>query len=274
MRDRSLPRLKPEVLTNREIQNRAEQLTLDYAEQVGLDEARLGISFQAVYEELIYPDYGVELQEGLDLGVDESGNKIYGKYLAMENVVQIDRIISHDHNHPQRAFTYWHEVAGHGVLQGEWLRKQLKRQGGSGCIATTENSLSFDAVNVLERQANVFAARAGAPNWLLYHVVDETMDLTRPIQYRGPSKYSLQIRGKTETVTVKSFEHLCWIIGKRIQFRFGWLSAEALGYRIAETSMVKDCTTTQFELHRSVPNRKSMPVFPTPASKLVAQLVS
>ncbi len=34
MRDRSIQRLKPEVITNSEIQNRAEQLTFDYAEQV------------------------------------------------------------------------------------------------------------------------------------------------------------------------------------------------------------------------------------------------
>ena len=131
MRDRPAFRLKPEILKTSEIQNRAEQLTLAYAEQVGLDAARLGISFQAVYEELIYPDYGIELQEGLDLGFDDTGRKYFGRFLPMENIVQIDRIISDDPNHPQRAFTYWHEVGGHGVLQGDWLRKQLKRHGGS-----------------------------------------------------------------------------------------------------------------------------------------------
>ncbi len=102
MRDRPAFRIKPEILKTSEIQNRAEQLTLAYAEQVGLDAARLGISFQVVYEELIYPDFGIELQEGLDLGFDDAGKKIFGQFLPAENIVQIDRIISHDHNHPQR----------------------------------------------------------------------------------------------------------------------------------------------------------------------------
>jgi len=273
MRERPF-RLKPEILTNGEIQNRAERLTLNFAEQVGLDVARLGINFQVVYEEIIYPDYGIEIQEGLDLGFDDAGKKIFGRFLPVENIVQIDRVISHNHNHPQRAFTYWHEVGGHGVLQGEWLRKQVKLHGGLSSIATTEDSLSFGVVNALERQANVFAARAGAPNWLLYHVVAETMDLTRPVRYIGPFKYSLQIRGRTETVTVKSFEHLCWIIGKRIQFRFGWLSAEALGYRIAETSMVKDFAKSRFELHRVGNDRRSIPVFLSPVGDILAGMVS
>ncbi len=28
-----------------------------------------------MYEEVIYPDFGIELQEGLDLGFDDSGKK-------------------------------------------------------------------------------------------------------------------------------------------------------------------------------------------------------
>jgi hypothetical protein len=274
MRDRPAFRLKPEILKTSEIQERAEQLTLAYAEQVGLEVARLGINFQVVYEEVIYPDFGIELQEGLDLGFDDSGKKLFGRFLPMENIVQIDRIISDDPNHPQRAFTYWHEVGGHGVLQGDWLRKQLKLHGGSSCIATTEDSLSFDVISALERQANVYAARAGAPNWLLYHVVNETMDLSRPIRYIGPSKYTLQIQGRAETVNVKSFEHLCWIIGKQIQFRFGWLSAEALGYRIAETSMVKDFTNSPFKLNRVATGRRSIPIFAAPVAEILDRMVS
>lgn len=274
MRDRPAFRLRPEILKTSEIQERAEQLTLAYAEQVGLEVARLGINFQVVYEEVIYPDFGIELQEGLDLGFDDSGKKLFGRFLPMENIVQIDRIISDDPKHPQRAFTYWHEVGGHGVLQGDWLRKQLKLHGGSSCIATTEDSLSFDVISALERQANVYAARAGAPNWLLYHVVNETMDLSRPIRYIGPSKYTLQIQGRAETVNVKSFEHLCWIIGKQIQFRFGWLSAEALGYRIAETSMVKDFTNSPFKLNRVATGRRSIPIFAAPVAEILDRMVS
>jgi len=274
MRDRPAFRLRPEILKTSEIQERAEQLTLAYAEQVGLEVARLGINFQVVYEEVIYPDFGIELQEGLDLGFDDSGKKLFGRFLPMENIVQIDRIISDDPKHPQRAFTNWHEVGGHGVLQGDWLRKQLKLHGGSSCIATTEDSLSFDVISALERQANVYAARAGAPNWLLYHVVNETMDLSRPIRYIGPSKYTLQIQGRTETVNVKSFEHLCWIIGKQIQFRFGWLSAEALGYRIAETSMVKDFTNSPFKLNRVATDRRSIPIFAAPVAEILDRMVS
>jgi hypothetical protein len=274
MRDRPAFRFKPELLTTGEIQDQAEKLTLTYAEQVGWDAARLGISFQAVYEEVIYPDFGIELQEGLDLGFDDSGKKVFGRFLPAENIVQIDRAISHDQNHPQRAFTYWHEVGGHGVLQGAWLRKQLKLRGGAGSISTTEDSFGFEVVSALERQANVFAARAGAPNWLLYHVVNETMALTRPIRYIGPSKYTLQFRGRTETANVNSFDHLCWIIGKQIQFRFGWLSAEALGYRIAETSMVKDMTNPRVELNRVASNRRSIPAFAAPFGEFLPGMVS
>jgi hypothetical protein len=56
MRDRPAFRLRPEILKTSEIQERAEQLTLAYAEQVGLEVARLGINFQVVYEEVINPD--------------------------------------------------------------------------------------------------------------------------------------------------------------------------------------------------------------------------
>jgi hypothetical protein len=100
------------------------------------------------------------------------------------------------------------------------------------------------------------------------------MDLSRAIRYIGPSKYTLQIQGRTETVNVKSFEHLCWTIGKQIQFRFGWLSAEALGYRVAETSMVKDFTNSPFKLNRVATGRRSIPIFAAPFAEILDRMVS
>ena len=73
----------------------------------------LSMSFEAIYEQLIYPDYGIVLEDKYDLGYDNDGIKILGKYDSKENVAFIDRSVSE--KDPRRSFTCYHEVGGHAV---------------------------------------------------------------------------------------------------------------------------------------------------------------
>jgi hypothetical protein len=82
------------------------------------------LSFDAAYNEFIYPKYDITLTEDQDLGIDDAGNKILGSFDPLDNAAFIDVSLSDD---PRRTFTCWHEVGGHGLLQGEWLRKELTR---------------------------------------------------------------------------------------------------------------------------------------------------
>ena len=157
---RPLPKLSSEIIAA------AESLSLRYVEELR-DLALLGISFDRFYESVIYPDYGIVLEEECDLGFDAHGSKILGQFEPASNRVYIDASLSRSLQDPRRTFTLYHEVAGHGVLQGEWLRAEFGRVSQSGKLTTTEAMLDLKTVNVLERQANLFAAHVAAPRWLL-----------------------------------------------------------------------------------------------------------
>ena len=172
--------INPPPFSNRYIIEQAEDLGEKLIQTLalpplGLPPAIWHISFDTAYNEIIYPTHGISLIEDADLGYDEQGQKIFGKYDPLENAAYIDVSLKND---PRRAFTCWHEVGGHGVLQGGWLRRELGRLQRRGCLTTTETSMSFCTMNVMERQANLFAANAAAPTRFLVYALVDLLDLT------------------------------------------------------------------------------------------------
>jgi hypothetical protein len=163
------------------------------------DLVKNGLQFDRVYEEVIYPNYGIGLDEETDLGFDDAGRKIFGYFEPGENKAYIDLSLRKD---PRREFTRWHEVAGHGILQGAWLRKLMSRG------VTTEDDLAPGTINVLERQANLFAANAAAPLWLVDAMIVRVFRPTKPFFYPGPCGYWLDANGWSRQYHILSFDDL------------------------------------------------------------------
>lgn len=235
--------MKP-PFSNEEIVSRAESLIDEYAGVLGgrRELVKYGLQFERAYEELIYPNYGIALDEEENLGVDEAGQKILGFFEPWSNKAYIDVSLRDD---PRRTFTLWHEVGGHGVLQGDWLRTQMKRR-----VVTTEQDLSPDTLNALERQANLFAAHAAAPTWLVNALIVKVLRPTKLFLYFGPCTYWLETNGCSRCYHVFSFDDLCQTIAWQMQPYFGRLSKEALGYRVRESGWVIDKTKPRLKLFR------------------------
>ena len=81
-----------------------------------------------------------------------------GWHIAKENTALVDSKLLKARD-PRTAFTQWHETAGHGVLQGDFLRKIA---GKYPKLNMTEKSMNL-IKNAFERQANTFAANVAAP---------------------------------------------------------------------------------------------------------------
>ncbi len=226
-----------------EIVRQADAIISKYESAVGRDSLmREGMRFRDLYESVVYPDYEIELVEGVDLGVDADGRKILGMYDVEANTAFIDACIGPNSSDPRRTFTLHHEVLGHGVLQGAWLRKRFADEGRAPFVVTTEHSLSPDTIRELERQANTFAARTSAPPWLLDVAVFECFRPTKPFIYPGPTQYWLEAYGISRPFQVESLHDLCRCIALPVRRRFDGLSTESLAYRIAESSWVHDRT--------------------------------
>lgn len=244
-------RIRPQPLSKSKIIEKARRLSDKYFRVCGLPTPLMAISFDAVYEQVIYPDYGISLEESEDLGYDDRGEKILGKFDPIANTAFID--VSLHAKDPRRPFTCWHEVGGHGVLQGDWLRRQMMKHRQPSSVVTTAASLDLETTSILEWQANLFAASAAAPRKLLYFAIDDVLNLTRKIRYVGPSDYTLSIRGTIRRYSVSSLNDLCRVIGQHIKWRFGNLSIEALSYQIERLPIFDDMTVPKIFLHRVVP---------------------
>lgn len=245
--------------SRREIIDAAGRLMARYEAIVGRDYIQShGLHFNDVYERLLYPEFQIDLYEEADLGTDDHGEKILGRYDVDANVAHLDRVIAPESGDPRRAFTCWHEVAGHGALQGDWLREQLAA-GGRGFVNVTDVSLSPDEERVLERQANLFAAHLAAPDWLINYAVHTILRPTRRFVFFGPCLYWLDVHGVPIRKHVADVADLCGWIGSKIAGYFGGLSAQALGYRIREMGWVRDRSIPRLQLHRTATRRRSIP---------------
>ncbi len=236
--------MKAPPLRNDEIVGRAESFIDEFAKLRGGRRGLLtqGLQFDRVYEEFVYPNYGIVLDEKKALGVDETGRKILGYFEPSTNTAFIDVSLRDD---PRRTFTLWHEVAGHGILQGDWLRSQIE------CgVVTTEQDLSPDTIDVLERQANLFATHAAAPSWLVDAMIVRVFHPTKPFLYFGPCTYWLEANGRSSPYHIFSFDDLCQTIAWRMQEYFGNLSKEALGYRVRDSGWVRDKSLPALKLFR------------------------
>lgn len=240
----------PRVST-RQIIQMAENLIKDYvwATQPSLD--LLTINFDHVYENYVYPKYEIVLNEQYDLGYDEMGKKILGEFDYENNTVYIDKALNARNS--RRAFTCWHEVGGHAILQGDWLRGEWARIRGLRHLTTTDDAIDGRTESLLEQQANRFAAHAAAPSWFLRYVVRRVFDITRPVRYIGPTRYCLSVNRRTLYRQVYNVDELCRFMAEHIQWRFGGLSLESLGYRIAEDGYVIYLTRSAPRLRRVAP---------------------
>jgi hypothetical protein len=239
--------------TKQQIVGAAARLMAKYEEIVGREYiTHNGLHFDDVHEKLLAPQFRVDLYEDEDLGEDDDGRKILGRYDVRKNAAHLDRVISRESGDRRRIFTCWHEVAGHGVLQGTWLRKQLEQIGmGYEFIDVTEWSLSADAERILERQANTFASHLAAPGWLINYAINTTFRPNRKFIFTGPCKYWLDVNGLRISKYVVDADDLCGWIGAKISGFFGGLSAEAIGFRIAAVGWVRDLTKPALHLRRA-----------------------
>ncbi len=243
-------RLSVPPLSRERVVHRAEEILGRYASIVGMNRIlEHGMCFRELYEEVIYPDHEVELIEGADLGFDGEGRQLLGLFDVEANAVFIDRSIGPDANDPRRTFTLHHEVIGHGVLQGPWLRAAIERLRQRPFLVTTEESLDDSATDRLERQANLIASHTSAPAWLVLYSLMQTFRPTRQFVFFGPCKYWLDVHGVSRPFSVGDFDELCRLVAYHIRRRFDGLSVESLSYRVAESRLMVD-RSRAMRLHR------------------------
>lgn len=209
-----------------------------------------GLFFEDVYNELIYPYYEIELVENVDLGVDDAGNPILGKFDVRQNRAYISLILAPEFGDRRRSFTLWHEVGGHGILQAAWLRRLAAESQESITLADSADVIDGKTLSILEKQANWFAAHAAAPTWLVRKVLANALEPRRHFRFTGPAKYTVSWYERDVTQGFNSHEGVCRFFAHRLRHFFGGLSVEALSYRIAETGLVLDITRRSFVLHR------------------------
>ena len=249
-------RIEAPPFSDRRIVQTAEELTKKYVRATNPDPVLFSINFDHIYENYIYPEYEIALEEDCNLGRDEHGKKILGRFDVDTNTAYIDASLGPGSRDPRRTFTCWHEVGGHGVLQGQWLRRELSGFQHARSIVTTEESIDGRTHYELDRQANLFAARAAAPTWFLQQVVQETYQPTHPLRYTGPGRYCFNVNRATRYHHADDFGHLCRIAAYYISWRFGGLSHEALGYRLVQIGFITDASRPGLRLNRVAPTAR------------------
>jgi hypothetical protein len=245
MMDRVPEVTDPLRLSRKRLIGTAEQISRSYALSNGEWPANyFTINFDHIYDNFIYPNYGISLEEGDDLGYDDDGEKVLGFFDATTNTISLDGALNNRDEliHAKRVFTAWHEL-GHAILHGDWLRSHPGRFKG-GRIITTESALNEQTTDRFERQANLFASHSAAPSWFLDFVLKSTFSLTRPIRFVGPAPYWLDVWGRRKICHPATFHELCRDIAYQVRHRFGGLSVEALTYRVQSSQWTLDVSTT------------------------------
>ncbi len=229
-----LPPVKP--MSEQQIRHEAHQLSLKFLAEVGPEHVlRRGMNFDELYDAVLYPEYEIEFVKEENLGVDDDGVRIMGEFLPKYNTALVDKKLF-DCNDPRRVFTECHEVIGHGVLHGPFLRdnarKYPKLYSTEDVIGLGSSGFSWKQMNTFEWQANVFAANVIAPPTYVWCVLLKLFGLRSKIRFCGPRWYSLSFNEMNWPVYAASPFNLAWIIAKRIRHYFGGLSSECLAYQV------------------------------------------
>ncbi len=194
--------------------------------------------FDDIYLTVARPDYGVDLVEMQRLGT-HNGAKIFGVYTAGKNVALIDECIGPDSGDPRRIFTLYHEVFGHGVLQGRYIRTQMIDALSAGIVVTAA-SLEAGMERRGEWQANRFGAAVGAPMALVEAAIQLRLGIRQPVVFAGPGTYWIRRDGRDCRFEIIDFDQFCKIIAGAIHDLFGGLSVTAISYRVAKSRFVRN----------------------------------
>jgi hypothetical protein len=228
---------EPEPTSEQELRKRGQAVFWEYVREVGENYLfSHGLDFDEAYDAVIYPNYEIELYKETDLGVDDEGMEILGEFLPKDNVALINKRLF-ERNDPRRVFTMSHEVVGHGILHGKFLRENARKY---PKLHTTEEGIKqsiWKHFNTFEWQANTFAASFIAPAGYVLALYWKLFGTKRRINYVGPGRYSLCFNDNTFYVNVASPYQLAWIIAKRIKHYFWGLSTESLLYVVLEVAI-------------------------------------
>ena len=230
-------------MSKKQVRQEAFDLWLEFVAEVGVEYLlRHGVDFDEFYDSVLYPKYEIALVTNEDLGVDDDGKQIFGKYLPKDNTAFVNRKLF-DNNDPRKVFTEIHEGIGHGVLHGPFLRKNAQKY---PKLYTTEDGIGFTGtgtgfnwqqMNTFERQANTFAVNAFAPRNFVLCMYAKVFGGIGRIKFRGPSWYILVCNMTPRRVYLRSPLQLAWVIAKEIQPYFWGLSAQSLAYQVLEVAV-------------------------------------
>jgi hypothetical protein len=130
-------------------------------------------------------------------------------------------------------FTALHEVVGHGILHGKFLRETGEEYPN---LHSTEKSMSL-IENTFEHQANQMATNFICPEGLVRALYWKLFRTRRKINYVGPGEYCLNVNGKSTWIWAASPHQLAWAIVKRLKHYFWGLSSECLIYQILQVAI-------------------------------------
>lgn len=234
-----LPHVPP--MSKLQILHKAHEFWLEYVREVGPEYIlNCGVNFDEMYEVVLYPKYEIVLVTDEDLGVDDEGTAILGKFLPKDNTALVDKKLFEERD-PRRVFIEGHEVIGHGILHGPFLRKNAykfpKLYSTEKGIDPTQNRFNWKTFNTFEQQANTFAANVMAPRIYVWCMFIKLFGMRRKIRYCGPGKYSLCYNNNNWFVYVSSPLELAWKIAKRMKHYFWGLSAESLSYQVLKVAI-------------------------------------
>lgn len=220
-------------MSKNHILGKTHQLWLEYLRVVGPEHVlSCGIDFDEVYDAVIYPHYEIILDKNEDLGFDDFGDPILGRFIPKDNAALINKRLFETRD-PRTVFTEWHEVTGHGILHGDFLRKNAQKY---QKLFTTEKGMNL-IENTFEWQARTFAANAAAPRIYVWCMFIKLFGMRRKIKYQGARRYSLIFNNNTWFVYVSSPLELARKIAKRMKHYFWGLSTESIAYQVLEVAI-------------------------------------
>jgi hypothetical protein len=219
------------------IRQEAHLLWVKYVQVVGPEHVlNHGVDFNELYDALIYPQYEIELVRDQTLGLADDGSQILGEFLPKDNTALVDKSLYETGDH-RFVFTVSHEVIGHGVLHGPFLREHAKEY---ATLLSTERSTGLTAsgfdwsqMNTFEWQANAFAAHVIAPRTYVWCLWVKLFGTDRKMGYRGPGCYHLTFKDMSLPVKINSPFQLAWIIAKKMEHYFWGLSTQCIAYQVA-----------------------------------------